>query len=160
MLAKARLLIFVATTTDKGEAPDNARHFAQGRLAASADLAGEQVAVLSLSDRRYTQFCAFGRRIAAWAERSGADLLFPPIEVDDLDPAEIALWDERLSTAGFPVDAVPAAPAETRWNVVSREQVAGPAGCFATSTDPRRSLVANISQLTVALLPKHLYPHS
>jgi sulfite reductase (NADPH) flavoprotein alpha-component len=126
LIAEARLLVFVASTTGEGEAPDNARHFAQGLLAASVDLSGKQVAVLALGDRRYTQFCAFGRCIAAWARQNGGEALFPPVEVDDLKPADLAVWDQRLSEAGYPDSAAPAARVETRWRVVSRDQVAGP----------------------------------
>lgn len=126
MLAEARLLVFVASTTGEGEAPDNARHFVQRLLAAPADLSGKQVAILALGDRRYTQFCAFGRRIAEWAERHGADALFPHVEVDDLSAIDLALWDLRLTDAGYPAGASPSAPAETAWQVVSRDQVARP----------------------------------
>lgn len=125
LLAEARLLVFVASTTGEGEAPDNARHFAQGMLTAPADMSGKQVAVLALGDRRYVQFCAFGRQIAAWARRSGAEALFAPVEVDDLSPADLAVWDRRLSEAGYPAGAARAVPEETRWQVVAREQVAG-----------------------------------
>lgn len=126
LIAGARLLVFVASTTGEGEAPDNARHFAQGLLAAPADLAGKRAAILALGDRRYAQFCAFGRRIAEWTRHSGAESLFPHVEVDDLNAGDLALWDLRLAEAGYPAGLVPAAPAETDWQVVSRDQVAGP----------------------------------
>lgn len=126
MLAQARLLVFVASTTGEGEAPDNARHFVQGLLAAPADLSGKQAAVLALGDRRYPQFCAFGRRIAHWAERHGAEALFPHVEVDDLSSIDLALWNLRLTEAGYPAGAAPTVPAETDWRIVSRDQVAGP----------------------------------
>jgi sulfite reductase (NADPH) flavoprotein alpha-component len=124
-LAAARLLVFVAATTGEGEAPDNARRFERDLLGRAADLSGKQVAVLALGDRRYRQFCGFGRRIADWARRGGAELLFPCVEVDDLAPADLADWDERLSSAGYPAGAVAPVEAETRWHVAAREQVAG-----------------------------------
>lgn len=126
LIAGARLLVFVASTTGEGEAPDNARHFAQGLLAAPVDLSGKRVAVLALGDRRYAQFCAFGRRVADWTDRNGAESLFPHVEVDDLNPIDLALWDQRLTEAGYPTSCSPPAPTEIDWQVVSRDQVAGP----------------------------------
>lgn len=125
LIAEARLIVFVASTTGEGEAPDNARHFGQGVLASPADLSGKQAAVLALGDRRYAQFCAFGRRLADWTQRGGAEPLFPLVEVDDLNPADLALWDLRLTESGYPASASPKVPAETAWQVVSRDQVAG-----------------------------------
>lgn len=125
LIAEARLLVFAVSTTGEGEAPDNARHFAQGLLAAPAGLSGKQVAVLALGDRRYAQFCAFGHRMFEWAGRGGAEALFPPVEVDDLNPADLALWDRRLTAAGYPAGTASAVPAETRWHVVGRDRVAG-----------------------------------
>lgn len=126
LLAAARLLIFVVATSGEGEAPDNARHFAQGLLATPADLSGKQVAVLALGDRRYAQFCAFGRRIAEWARLSGGGELFAPVETDDLGADDLALWDLRMTEAGYPASAALTRPAETRWQVISRDPVAGP----------------------------------
>lgn len=126
LIAEARLLVFAVSTTGEGEAPDNAHHFAQGLLAAPVGLSGKQVAVLALGDRRYAQFCAFGHRVFEWAARGGAEALFPPVEVDDLNPADLALWDLRLTEAGYPTGAASAVPAETRWQVVGRDPVAGP----------------------------------
>lgn len=126
LIAEARLLVFVASTTGEGEAPDNARHFAQGLLAAPVDLSGKRVAVLALGDRRYAQFCAFGRRVADWTERNGGESLFPHVEVDDLSPIDLALWDRRLTQAGYPASYSPPALTETDWQLASRDQVAGP----------------------------------
>lgn len=126
LIAEARLLVFVVSTTGEGEAPDNAQFFAQGLLAAPTDLAGKQAAILALGDRRYAQFCAFGRRIANWAERNGAEAMFPHVEVDDLSPVDLALWDLRLTQTGYPAGAAAPAPAETEWRIMSRDQVAGP----------------------------------
>lgn len=125
LIAEAQLLVFVASTTGEGEAPDNARRFAQGLLAAPADFSGKQAAVLALGDRRYAQFCAVGRRIADWTERNGAEALFPHVEVDDLSADDLALWNRRLTEAGYPAGAAPAAPTETAWQIVSRDRVAG-----------------------------------
>lgn len=124
LLAAARLLVFVASTTGEGEAPDNARRFERAVLDHAVDLSDKQVAILALGDRRYSQFCAFGRRIVDWAREGGAEPLFPFVEVDDLGPADLAVWDMRLTEAGYPASIAPLAQAETRWHVAEREQVA------------------------------------
>ncbi|MBB3926732.1 sulfite reductase (NADPH) flavoprotein alpha-component [Sphingobium jiangsuense] len=126
MIAQADRLFFVASTTGEGEAPDNARRFADRLLAEDADLATKQVAVLALGDRRYPAFCGFGRSIDAWARRSGADMLFTLVEVDDLARADLAAWDARLTGAGYPRRTGPAPETAQRWRVASRERVAEP----------------------------------
>ncbi len=126
LLASAQLVVFVASTTGEGEAPDNARRFERDLLSGEADLSGKQIAVLALGDRRYSHFCGFGRRIADWARGNGAELLFPCVAVDDLGAADLAIWDLHLTAAGYPASAAPAAEAETRWQVATCTQVAGP----------------------------------
>jgi len=106
LLATARLLLFVASTTGEGDAPDNARRF--------------------VGARRYGHFGGFGRRIAEWAREGGAELLFPCVEVDDLGAADLAVWDMRLAEVGYPASAAPAGEVEPRWHVATCERVAGP----------------------------------
>jgi sulfite reductase (NADPH) flavoprotein alpha-component len=126
LLAAAELLLFVASTTGEGEAPDNARRFERDLLSRPADLSGKHVAVLALGDHRYVQFCGFGRRVDEWARRCGGEMLFPSVEVDDLAPTDLAAWDRRLADAGYPADAAPVGEVAARWHVTEREQVAGP----------------------------------
>ncbi len=126
LLADARLLVFVASTTGEGEAPDNARRFARQVLDESADLSGKQVAVLALGDRRYPRYCEFGRRIHEWVRHSGGELLFPLVEVDDLAATDLADWDARLTAAGYPASAGLVVEPDTAWHVASCEPVAGP----------------------------------
>jgi len=126
MIAQAEQLFFVASTTGEGEAPDNARRFADKVLAENADLAAKQVAVLALGDRRYPAFCGFGRSIDRWARRGGADMLFPLVEVDDLARADLAAWDARLTGAGYPQRTDPPADTALLWRVTALDRMAEP----------------------------------
>ncbi|MGL6047431.1 MAG: flavodoxin domain-containing protein, partial [Vogesella sp.] len=78
-LQQASRLLLVASTAGEGEPPDMARRFA-ANLAQPAALAGLQYAVLALGDRRYAQFCAFGRALDGWLADSGAQPLYPRID--------------------------------------------------------------------------------
>jgi len=130
-IATAKRLFFVVSTTGDGLAPDNGHRFDQYITDEAPALAGKQVAILALGDRRYSQYCAFGHRIAQWAERGGAEFLFPPVEVDDLSASDLQQWQMHLEPLGYgdathlPVeDGLP-------WQVLERHEVAGPAmqGC-------------------------------
>src|ERR1044072_838507 len=60
----ARVLV-IAATTGFGEAPDDARSFT-ALMASSPDLSSTSYAVMALGDRRYEDFCAFGRSVDTW----------------------------------------------------------------------------------------------
>lgn len=127
MLSRAEKVFFVVSTTGEGEAPDNARHFEKGLLAGRLDLSAVRTAVVALGDRRYPAFCAFGRRLDEWVRGCGATMLSPLVEIDDLAPGDLALWDQRLAGLGYPAcdDLVRAKPRQ--WRIAEREQVAGDA---------------------------------
>lgn len=97
MLQQAPQVLFVAATTGDGEAPDSAARFVRTLMDRPADLANTAYAVLALGDRRYTDFCAFGRRLDGWLAAGGARRLFPTIEADGADPAAIAEWRRRIA---------------------------------------------------------------
>ncbi len=91
-LAPGTPLLVIAATCGEGDAPDEAAGFlARGPVRPGA-LAHLRIGVLALGDRRYEGFCAFGRRVQAWADAGGAAALHPLIEVDDGDPAALAAW--------------------------------------------------------------------
>lgn len=123
ILAAAKRIYFIVSTTGEGDAPDNARHLDAMIARDSADLSGTQVGVLALGDRRYAQFCAFGNRIRAWAERMGARIS-GFVTVDDLAPADLAEWDRILAREGFAALTETTAPSASSWHVVFCKQVA------------------------------------
>ena len=124
-LQQASRLLLVASTAGEGEPPDMARRFA-ANLAMPAALPGLQYAVLALGDRRYAQFCAFGRALDAWLADSGARPLYPCLEVDALDDVALATWRQQLAElAGLPdgdiaIDMAPAAQPFARWQLLER----------------------------------------
>lgn len=97
MLAQASQVLFVAATTGDGDPPDAAARFVRTAMGKPLDLSNTSYAVLALGDRHYADFCAFGLRLDAWLESSGARRLFPAIAVDAGDPAAIAEWRRQLS---------------------------------------------------------------
>jgi sulfite reductase (NADPH) flavoprotein alpha-component len=134
-LASARLALFVASTCGEGDAPDAAAPFVRGAMAASPppDLARLRFAVLALGDRRFADFCAFGRRLEDWLRAAGAQALFERLDADGLDAATLDRWQHelgRLASLDGPADLGSAdAPSPARWRLESREQVnAGSAG--------------------------------
>ena len=111
-LQTCRQALFVVSTCGEGDAPDNAAGFVDRYLHVAADLPALRYGVLALGDASYARFCAFGRRLDAWLQRSGARPLFDRIEVDRMAPAALAHWQHRLASVGGLSEA--SAPAVTR----------------------------------------------
>lgn len=124
--------LFVVSTCGEGDAPDNAATFADRYLHAAADLHTLRYGVLALGDVSYANFCAFGRRLDAWLQHSGARPLFERIEVDRMAPAALAQWQHRLASVGglSEASARSAAPAPLQhWRLSSSRLLnAGSAG--------------------------------
>jgi len=102
-LRSADNALFVISTFGEGEPPDSARGFERKWLARAPgleklDLDRLNYAVLALGDRQYEQFCAFARRVHDWLAEQGANLLFPPVEVDGSDKAALEHWQQQVST--------------------------------------------------------------
>ncbi|APP74822.1 sulfite reductase [Xanthomonas vesicatoria ATCC 35937] len=111
-LARVPRLLCIVSTTGEGDAPDHAQAAERYWLADNGqDLAAVQYAVLALGDRRYTQFCAFGRRIDHRLQARGGTRLFERIEVDNADPRALQQWQQRLSTLA------PALATQPDWSV-------------------------------------------
>jgi sulfite reductase (NADPH) flavoprotein alpha-component len=96
-LAEARQALFVVATTGEGDPPDHVWPFERRVMRKPAALGGLAYGLLSLGDRQYRRFCSFGRTLEAWLVRQGAKPLFPAVEVDDLDPQDLARWSARIS---------------------------------------------------------------
>ncbi|PQA86465.1 flavodoxin domain-containing protein [Hyphococcus luteus] len=120
-LQKARMALFIASTTGEGDAPDAAGGFEARMMAAPAALSGLRYAVLALGDSSYADFCGFGRRLDAWLEASGAAALFVRTDVDRGDEAAIAEWFAKLATLGAASGAD--APAFETWRLAARRRL-------------------------------------
>ncbi len=99
-LLNAQQILVVAATTGEGDAPDDATAFERTLMTAPMNLRGKGAAVLALGNRDYDHFCAFGHRVHDWLEASGADIMAPCIEADDLDPKALRQWEEVLGRLG------------------------------------------------------------
>ncbi|WP_309629055.1 sulfite reductase subunit alpha [Brevundimonas sp.] len=120
MTAAARVL-FIASTTGEGDAPDSASGFVRKVMNDQTDLTGVSYGLLSLGDRTYAEFCGFGRALDGWLRSTGARALFDPVEVDNGDAAAIRHWQVELSRLTGSVAAPDWAPvADTDWRLVER----------------------------------------
>ncbi|MEA5123562.1 flavodoxin domain-containing protein [Xanthomonas floridensis] len=112
LLARVPRLLCIVSTTGEGDAPDHAQAAERHWLAGNAqDLAAVHYAVLALGDRRYAQFCAFGRRIDAGLQARGGTRLFERIDVDNADPRALLQWQQRLA------ELTPALASQPAWSV-------------------------------------------
>lgn len=99
-LQNAARSLWIVSTTGEGDAPDEALAFLQ-TLEQPLQFAGTHIyALLALGDRSYTQFCAFGQRVAQWLDASGARAVRPWIAVDNLDPEALEQWQPVLRQFG------------------------------------------------------------
>jgi len=135
-IARADLLLCLASTFGDGDPPDNGAAFWQALNAADAPELGRlRFGVLAFGDSSYDQFCGFGRRLDARLEALGGRRLLPRLdcEPDFEEPARRWLAQVAASavavavgrsepalaaTASAPVDAppepLPDAPAHSR----------------------------------------------
>lgn len=122
-LRTARRAIFITSTYGEGDAPDDASLFVEKVMAtAGTDLRQLAYAVLALGDRQYQHFCGFGRQLDEWLHAGGARREFDRIEVDNADPAALALWQRRLGLDS-PVEPAAALPPFTLWQLTGRAQL-------------------------------------
>ncbi|MBO9851705.1 flavodoxin domain-containing protein [Xanthomonas phaseoli] len=111
-LARVPRLLCIVSTTGEGDAPDHLQAAEHRWLTGDGqDLAALRYAVLALGDRRYTQFCAFGRRLDNRLQARGAAPLFARIEVDNADPQALQQWQRQLAKLA------PALATQPDWSV-------------------------------------------
>lgn len=124
-LQPGQRLLCVASTYGEGDPPDSAMPFVQRLMSdAALDLSQLHVGVLALGDRTYTQFCGFGRALAAWLGERGAQPLFDPIEVDRNDAAALQQWRLQLARLAGTSDLPDwQAPAFERWQLQARRHL-------------------------------------
>ena len=97
VLAAARTVLFVASTTGEGDAPDNASGFLRRQMTETSALPHLSYGVLALGDSSYEHYCGFGRQLDDWLSASAAKPLFSRIEVDNNDPVALAAWQGELA---------------------------------------------------------------
>ncbi|MDO5610812.1 MAG: sulfite reductase subunit alpha [Pseudomonadota bacterium] len=95
MLRAYRHVVFIASTSGEGDAPDHALGFLS-TLAGHA-LGDVSYAVLALGDSDYSHFCGFGRQLDHTLGSAGAQPLFDRIDVDRADPAALRHWQQQLA---------------------------------------------------------------
>lgn len=139
-LIRTRRALWIASTTGDGDPPDGALRFIRSVMAQPLSMATLEYGVLALGDRRYPQFCAWGRQLDQWLRERGAQALFERIDVDDADAAALERWHQQLSRLadGDPLDGWQAPPLR-EWQLVERRLLnAGSSGapCFHVALVP------------------------
>ncbi|MDB5967605.1 MAG: Flavodoxin/nitric oxide synthase [Hydrocarboniphaga sp.] len=139
MLGTARRALFIASTTGEGDPPDAALRFIRQVMMEAPELGELRYALLALGDREYSQFCAWGRRLDEWLQEQGAKPLFARIDVNNADPAALALWRSQLGVfAGHALDHW-RQPEVRQWQLIERRLLnPGSAGapCFHIALAP------------------------
>jgi sulfite reductase (NADPH) flavoprotein alpha-component len=130
LLAAGRAL-FLVSTCGEGDAPDEAFGFVRRMSLAAPRLEKVDFAVLALGDRKYSNFCAFGRRLESWLLEHGARPLAERIDVDGHDLAALGRWESLLPGL---VGASSAAPTpSSRTAALGSPSPGSPPGAPATS---------------------------
>lgn len=123
-LAVTRRAFFVVSTTGEGDAPDVATAFLRDAMDGVPDLSRLEYGLLALGDRRYANFCAFGRRLDDWLRRAGARPLFDAVEVDDGDEAALRHWQHHLGVLAGRTDLPDWSPPRyERWRLCARREL-------------------------------------
>lgn len=117
-------LLFIASTTGEGDAPDSAASIIATLTEDKLDLSRLSYAVLALGDRHYQAFCGFGHALDRALQEHGARRLFETIEVDDGDEAALQQWQTQLArlSGQTSVDAWQSATYQ-EWTLVERQQL-------------------------------------
>ncbi|HJR74202.1 MAG TPA: sulfite reductase subunit alpha [Luteimonas sp.] len=132
-LADSDRVLFVASTTGEGDAPDTALAFVRDVLGGPSTLDSLQYGVLALGDREYEHYCGFGHALDEWLRHAGARPMFDLIEVDNGDEGALRHWQHHLSLlAGQPDLPDWTAPSYQAWRLAERRELnPGSAGAAA-----------------------------
>lgn len=95
-LASSARILFIASTTGEGDPPDHALPFLRQVMDKATPLPQLHYAVLALGDRKYGDFCQFGRELDTWLRQQGAHPLCDRLEVDNADAATLRHWQHLL----------------------------------------------------------------
>lgn len=85
VLANAGGTLFVVAIYGEGDPPDSALTFFRRWIRGSAalDLSRRDYGVLALGNRRYENFCGFGRHLSRWLGERGARAMFDTVEAHE-----------------------------------------------------------------------------
>ncbi|MBX6316903.1 sulfite reductase flavoprotein subunit alpha [Pigmentiphaga sp.] len=120
-LQRFRKALFVVSTTGEGDVPDSAARFARKTLSGNLPLPNLAYGVLALGDSSYREYCAFGKLLAAWLHRQGAEPMFDTLCVDDGDAGALRHWQHYLSVLGASVEMEDwAPPSYQAWTLTGR----------------------------------------
>lgn len=114
-------ILFVASTTGEGDAPNNAADFQQSVMQSDIKLPHLQYGILALGDSGYSFFCGFGHALDAWLQHAHAMPLFDLIEVDHLDDGALRHWQYQLGLLAHNTEMPDwEAPAYQPWSLTAR----------------------------------------
>lgn len=127
-IASHARVLFIVSTTGEGEPPDLAvpfvRNVMESRLPDGVDtpLGALRFGLLALGDRRYADYCAFGRHLSAWLINCQARAMFDTIEVDNGDAAALKRWQRELGALvnGTVQASSSAATSDSVWTLDTR----------------------------------------
>jgi sulfite reductase (NADPH) flavoprotein alpha-component len=120
-MAAAERMLFIASTTGEGDAPDNAGAFVARVMQGTRRLQRLQYGLLALGDSRYAGFCRFGRELDAWLRAAGATPAFARVEADGGNAAALASWAQAVAQfTGSSPDTAATASTTQRWALAQR----------------------------------------
>ena len=119
LLKNVQTALFIASTTGEGDPPDTALKFFAREMSSPADLSHLRYALLALGDSNYGDYCAFGRHLDAWLQKSGATALFERIDVDRGNHDAVTNWFHQLTDIGAAAGDAFAADFE-KWRIDER----------------------------------------
>jgi sulfite reductase (NADPH) flavoprotein alpha-component len=124
MLQAFNRVLFVASTTGEGDAPDNAREFLSEVMHHNASFPNLKYGILALGDSSYTHFCGFGHTLGAWLQHAHAIPLFDMVEVDRNDDGALRHWQYQLGVLAKDTEMADwKTPDYQRWKLTTRTQL-------------------------------------
>lgn len=91
-LIQYQRILWVVSTYGDGDAPDPAQSFVKNTISKSLDLSHLSFAILALGDRRYSNFCQFGKTLEQWLLLQSAQNLFATVLVDQMNSRDLEQW--------------------------------------------------------------------
>lgn len=129
-IAAAGRMLFIASTTGEGDAPDNAGAFVTRVMRGThrlQQLPRLRYGLLALGDSSYAGFCRFGRELDAWLRAAGATPAFARIEADGGNAAALDNWSQAVARfTGNDVAAPVTASATTQRWVLAQRSILNP----------------------------------